>query len=240
MRQEVPGDSLCPHLGNGRGSGTEGSRQRCPGTGTFPPPPGPEQKPHKGTLSAGTRGLCARPSVPPVSAIPASPAPSCGCRCPGDTALSRLTGALFAAAGDKLCWGWAQTAQFWGQTHAHAAKNLNNPSSLEQPLKIPPVKGRGSKTHCEGCIKKNRKPKTLKTPRRLFRLPCASRRAGRAAWPGHAVHPGQGLARSRQARLQKKRGIFLVAFSFAFGKSQACNHAPRSALHGNGRLLASF
>lgn len=56
----VPPAQPCPH---------------CPSTGTLPPPPpsGPEEGPHKGPLSAGTRALCARPPVPPGSTVPGHP-----------------------------------------------------------------------------------------------------------------------------------------------------------------------
>lgn len=210
--QEVPGDPLCPHPGHACGNGTEGSRQRRPGAGTLPPPPpsGPEQKPHKGTLSAGTRGLCARPSVPPGSTVPGSR----GRRRSSDTALSCLTGALFAAAGDKLCPGWAQEPGF-GESHAHtrphAAQKPERPQPLSSRGRFYPVTGRGSKMCCE-VSKKKKKAKNPKTSLSLtLRFS-----------PGRSTRCGRGMRCSRgrvwpsPSRRASRKGGYFVCFLFWF------------------------
>lgn len=96
-----------------------------------------------------------------------------------------------------LCSGGAGKERLWGQaqqTPPNKKTTQRTPTS-EQPLEIHPVTGRGPNTRCVQEKKKKTQPKT---PRLIFRLPCASRRAGARGeaagqgWP----HPG------------KKKGIF--------------------------------
>lgn len=217
--------SMYPHPGGQEGAqskagGYQGTRcapepamtaavgQRGPGAGTLwsLPSSGRQQKPHKGTLSAGTRELCVRPLVPPGSTAPGSPAPSCGCWCPSGTALFRLTGALFAAAGDTSCRGWAQEPGI-GKSHPGSPK-CHQPQPQSSHSRLAHLRAEYQRRDVNLAKEKKKKTPNLQNPKSSLLLTlCFSPGLGRAAPLGHAVRPGQGLASARQA-CRQERGIF--------------------------------
>lgn len=179
--QQVPGDPLCAHFGHASSGGAERSPHRdTPATAALRP----RARATQGDTFCGNKG----DSVLGPRCHPAPPSWRHPLHHAGTSILvaplrSCLTGALFSAAGDKLCRGWGQEAAF-----GSSSRTLPVPEQAQAWSGRPRLGGHGvggGQTHTKSSAK------SPQAPSPPFCLPCTSHRA--APW-GSRGRAGSGAS----------------------------------------------